>query len=439
MKTNSITIQQRVKILGAIIPLLLLSSNLLAQFTMSGDIRPRAEYRNGYKTLVSPNHDAATFIDQRTRMNLNFMSQSYTVKVSLQDIRVWGSQPQLNTTDGLTSLHEGWGEVFFSSRISLKTGRQEIAYDDHRIFGNVGWAQQARSHDAAIFKIKSEDYTAHLGLAYNQDGASLSGTIANNSSYKAMQYLWFNRKLSNLNASFLFLNNGKQGYILDTLGNITGGQDYYSQTFGGRLEFKPANATIHLAGYLQRGEEADVAHTAIEAYNLKIDGSLPLSDNFKATLGVELLSGNSELEANTKNHAFNPFYGTNHKFNGHMDYFFVGNHINSVGLNDYFLSGVYKKGAYTFAADLHFFQSNTDVLDDKEFASTGKSIAANNHLGTEIDMSLAYSVANGVSLKMGYSYLKPTETLSYLKGGSHDERNDWAWLMIVFKPSFIGG
>jgi len=191
MKTYSTIFQQKIKLLGALIPLLLLSSNLLAQFTLSGDIRPRAEYRNGYKTLVSPNHDAAAFVDQRTRMNLNFMSQSYRVKVSLQDIRVWGSQPQLNTTDGLTSLHEGWGEVFFDTKYALKVGRQEIAYDDQRIFGSVGWAQQARSHDAAVFKVNSEDYTAHIGAAYNQDGASLSGTIANNSSYKAMQYLCF--------------------------------------------------------------------------------------------------------------------------------------------------------------------------------------------------------------------------------------------------------
>ena len=36
----------------------------------------------------------------------------------------------------------------------------------------------------------------------------------------------------------------------------------------------------------------------------------------------------------SENKAFTPFYGTNHKFNGFMDYFHVGNHANSVGLID---------------------------------------------------------------------------------------------------------
>ncbi len=32
--------------------------------------------------------------------------------------------------------------------------------------------------------------------------------------------------------------------------------------------------------------------------------------------------------------AFTPLYGTNHKFNGWMDYFYVGNHGSSIGLQD---------------------------------------------------------------------------------------------------------
>ena len=35
-----------------------------------------------------------------------------------------------------------------------------------------------------------------------------------------------------------------------------------------------------------------------------------------------------------ENNSFTPFYGTNHKFNGHMDYFYVGNHIGNVGLRE---------------------------------------------------------------------------------------------------------
>lgn len=439
MKTQPNELVNYLLKLAIVLSLFFVSMNVMAQFSMNGEIRPRGEYRHGFKTLATTNQESAAFIDQRSRMNLNFLNENYRVKISIQDIRVWGSQPQLVSKDGLTSLHEGWGEIFLKPNYSLKLGRQEISYDDQRIFGSVGWAQQARSHDAAILKFKGDGYSAHIGAAYNQDKVALSGQLASNGTYKSFQYLWYNRSISNVKASVLLLNNGKQVFITDSTGNITGGRDNYSQTMGGRLEFNSGNAIIHLAGYLQRGEDADVLNTEIEAYNFKIDGTLPLSDNFKATAGLEMLSGNSELTSNDKNFAFNPFYGTNHKFNGHMDYFFVGNHINNVGLNDYFLRGVYKKGSYTFAADVHYFQSNADVRDDAEFVKTGKTTAADNHLGTELDMSLAYAVSKGVSMMVGYSYLEPTETLTYLKGGDINERNDWAWLMIVFKPSFIGG
>ena len=439
MKTPTFTHQSHLLKSIVVVLLLLFSIDTFAQYTMSGEIRPRAEYRNGYKTLVSANQEPAAFIDQRSRINMNYLTESYKVKISLQDIRVWGSQPQLVSADGLTSLHEGWGEVFIKPTYSLKVGRQEIVYDDHRIFGNVGWAQQARSHDAAILKFKGDGYNLHIGAAYNQDKAALSGQIATSGSYKSFQYAWYQQQFTNTKLSALFLNNGNQVLITDANGNITGGRNNYSHTLGGRLAFNASSALIHIAGYLQRGEFADIANTKIEAYNFKIDGSLPLTDDLKATAGLELLSGNSETTTNTKNHAFTPFYGTNHKFNGHMDYFYVGNHLNSVGLNDYFLRGVYQKGAYTFAADLHYFQSNADVRDDAEYAKSGKIIASDKHLGTELDLSLGYNFSKGVSMKLGYSYLEPTESLTYLKGGDLNERNDWAWLMIVFKPTFIGG
>ncbi|MBL6663333.1 MAG: alginate export family protein [Flavobacteriales bacterium] len=439
MKANTTNTKRHLTKHLTVLFLLLFSVDSLAQFTMSGEIRPRGEYRHGYKTIASPNHDPAAFVDQRSRLNMSFLSAEYKVKFSLQDVRVWGSQPQLVSSDGLTSLHEGWGEVFLKPNYSLKVGRQEIIYDDHRIFGSVDWTQQARSHDAAILKFKNNNYNLHFGAAYNQDKAGLSGQLASNGTYKTFQYAWYNHEASNFKLSALILNNGKQVFLTDSQGNITGGRNNYSQTMGGRLSFNTSDALIHIAGYIQRGEEADVVDTEIQAYNFKIDGTLPLSDNFKATAGLEMLSGNSELTTNDKNHAFNPFYGTNHKFNGHMDYFFVGNHINSVGLNDYFLTGVYKKNAYTFVASLHYFHSNASVKDDAEFARTGRTTEADKHLGTELDMSLAYSVSKDVSIKAGYSFLEPTETLGYLKGGDINERNEWGWLMIVFKPNFIKG
>ena len=81
-------------------------SQALCQLTISGEIRPRSEYRHGYSTLADIDQDAAFFTDQKTRLNVDFKSKDVQVFLSLQDIRVWGDQTQLVRNDGqLTGIH----------------------------------------------------------------------------------------------------------------------------------------------------------------------------------------------------------------------------------------------------------------------------------------------------------------------------------------------
>ena len=162
-----------------------------SQFTFTGELRPRAEYRHGFQSVADSNQAAAFSVDQRTRFNLGYNVDDYEFYVSVQDIRTWGSTPQLNTVDGFLSLHQAWAKVKFNKNMGLKLGRQEIIMDDHRIFGNVGWAQQARSHDAAIFQYAKNKSKLNVAFAFNQEGPSLIGTdYTLAKSYRDMQYAW---------------------------------------------------------------------------------------------------------------------------------------------------------------------------------------------------------------------------------------------------------
>ena len=149
-----------------------------AQFTIDAELRPRLEYRHGYKTLFPDDADPSAFVSQRTRLNFGYKTEKLHLYISPQDVRVWGDVPQLNVADNNGfSLHQAWGEVFIDSTFSVKVGRQEIAYDDQRIFGSVNWAQQGRSHDAALVKWEKETAKIHLGAAYNQEKETLTGNI----------------------------------------------------------------------------------------------------------------------------------------------------------------------------------------------------------------------------------------------------------------------
>ena len=224
---------------GLIITLLMTcQSDLFGQFSLKGQYISRAEMRHGYKSLVASSQDPAFFVSQRTRLMFGYNHEKYRFGLSIQDVRTWGSQSQLNVTDNLLSVHEAWGEIIFKENLSIKIGRQELIYDDHRILGSVDWTMQGRSHDLALLKYTGTGLKAHVGAAYNQDQEQLNTnvyTVPRN--YKTMQFLWMNKKLSeNISASLLFLNNGLQASTVDLFGNIVY-KTRFSQTTGGRVVY----------------------------------------------------------------------------------------------------------------------------------------------------------------------------------------------------------
>ncbi len=408
--------------------LLVFASDIYAQTVkISAEVRPRFEYRHGYKTLFPEGDNAASFISQRTRLNGYFSNKTFKAYVSLQNVRVWGDVNQLNKGDvNGVAVHEAWGQVFFGKMLSLKFGRQEIIYDDHRIFGSVGWAQQARSHDAAILGIKvNENHKIDIGIAYNSMMESLYKTIYTNSNYKALQLLHYHGSFGKSGISFLFLNNGME-YGPDTSRKVA-----YSQTFGPRYTWKGKKIKFNLAAYYQCGKNG--ANNDLSGLYFGGDVSMDLGKRFNIGLGGEYLSGTATTSTGTDK-SFTPFYGTNHKFNGWMDYFYVGNHGGNVGLVDIYLPIKFKKDKISAAVIPHYFMSAATVTD-----AAGKDYDSG--LGTEIDFTIAYAAAKNVVIAAGFSQMIDTDAMKALKYTTNPtgdfESSNWGWVMITFKPTFF--
>lgn len=397
---------------------------MLAQtFELSGELRPRFENRHGYKTLPTPENEAAAFISQRTRLNGMYSDAKVRVGFSMQDIRVWGDVPQLNRSDDHFSVHEAWGELLFSDDVSFKAGRQEIVYDDSRIFGNVGWAQQARSHDAALLKYQSEQMKLHAGAALNRQNESLFYQANPFGNYKAFQYFWGNYSAGSWNVSLLALNTGFQSPE-DDFGTV------YNQTLGGRFVYNPGAVFFSAASYLQTGEDANA--NDLNASYIKLDAAYKLTSEWKVGAGYEMLSGNDQDADGDENNAFTPLFGTNHKFNGWMDYFYVGNHTNSVGLNDMYFSVNYQKNKVSSGVKAHLFSADGNIMDPQN-----NTESLDSGLGTEVDFHLKYKFSSNTTLSAGYSRMFATESMEALKGGDADESADWFWMMITIKPKFL--
>lgn len=441
--------------------LLLCSNEALAQFIISGELRPRVEYRDGYKQMNTMTDAPAFFISQRTRLNLGFTNQRFKTYLSLQDVRTWGSQKQLVANEANAfSIHEAWGEVFLGKKneFSLKLGRQEIILDDHRIFGSVGWAQQARSHDALILKYSNTKvFETQLGLAYNQNMGALTNTSYTvPKSYKTMQYLWLNKKAfdKKLSVSLLFLNKGDEvRFDKNNNGKIEKGEywDNYTQTLGTHTKFNTNKFGVSLNAFYQMGVMADKYSIIkrprnLNAFLIGLDFSYKPIDKLSLGLGYEYQSGNSQTDTTADyakvNHAFTPFFGTNHKFNGHMDYFYVGNHIGKVGLHDIYFKTKYKTPKFYVGGDFHAFLAGANVLDTYQQIKDPTTIfdktkSAMPFLGFEMDLYVGFPLAKGVNFKMGHSTMFGSETLEMLSGGDAKQFNNWAYAQVVFKPTFF--
>jgi hypothetical protein len=404
-----------------------------AQFTLDGEFKPRTEYRHGFGSLIPKDAEPGFGISTRARLNAGYATETYKVYISFQDVMVWGENRQILPFDMNNSfaIFQAWAELQLGSGWSTKIGRQVLSYDDQRILGGLDWAQQARNHDAGLIKYKKDKFALDIALAWNQDYNNPTGFISQGNayntsgffSYKTMQMVHASNTWENFSGSLLLMNNGFQNATAG-LGDVAN-----LQTIGAHLKW--GKNAFSLAGniYIQTGEAIyGTSYKDVKgAYLAGLDAGYKLSPKVGLGAGVEIISGNDSTNPDETG-AFFPLYGTNHKFNGFMDYFYVGNHANSVGLVDIHVSANFKLGETTslMAKVLNFSA-------EKELPSGEKS------LGTELDLVFSKKF-KGYGLKIGYSQMFASDGMYELKGVTKDAAADvqnWAWVQLLIKPKFL--
>jgi hypothetical protein len=383
-------------------------------------IRPRFEYRNGYKSLLLEGQEGTSQISQRSRLNFNYKQDELTVKLTLQNTRTWGdvATTALNDKNGV-AVFEAWAQYNLTEKWSARMGRQVLSYDNQRIMGEMDWAQQGQSHDALMVSFHPKNHQLDMGIAYNSTAENNVQTPYTVNSYKAMQYAWYHTTVSDLGISFLVLNTGYEYANPDAKLLVD-----YKQTFGTYLTYKTKKIDTNLSLYGQTGKSNDLQ---VSAYNAAINFGYNITDSFKAGLGYEFLSGKDTNDGSKVIKSFNPIFGTNHAFNGYMDYFYVGNHLNNVGLQDAFLKLNYNVNKWQFALIPHVFLAAADVV-------TPLNEKLDSYLGTEIDATFGYTFKKEIVVTGGYSQMFGSKTMEFIKNGDADHTNNWAWLMISVNP-----
>jgi len=405
---------------------LLTYSKVIAQFSLTGEIRPRTEMYGGNNSrLINSGEDVGFATQQRSRLYFNYQdSTGLKIVFSPQLIHFWGQMPQAydllgdgapGAPESNFSVFEAYAQYAVSDAWTVKVGRQAISYGDQRWFGALGWAASGRAHDAFVNKFKLGDLSADVGIAFNRtkhyqgvDSLAIQNIRAG---YKNMQYLWLTYPVGDFKIQGMVTN------VQRASTNTSTELDLASRTTFGLLpSYATGDFAINASAYWQT---ADGLSSSLYAFDLTYKGlGLPV------TLGADMVSGDDLTT--TDSETWQQPFGTNHKFYGFMDFFYVGE-TPSFGLNDIYAKAVVKMGGSSKLIIMpHIFTTNQDIANDE-----------GGYLGTELDLVYNLNVSKGFNFKLGYSTLFADSLFEEFKGGSSDEFNHWAWLQLTFKPKFL--
>ena len=410
------------------------------EFTLSAQLRPRFEYRNGaYRPLVE-GESPAILTNNRTRLNFDYKhTDRLHLYISLQNVNVWGQAQQIQAVDrtGGMSVFEAYAEFPLVNTLSAKVGRQMIVLDDDRIFGSLDWHPAGRSHDAVNLNwTPSEKLTLRGFFAYNQSGSTTTPTLNVNTpsgqnftpgwgqDYQHLQALHAHYSISEAHQlSLLFAN---LGYRTDD------SADQNMQTFGAHYTGKSNQLTYGASAYMQTGKNATGADKS--AYMFAVNAGYKFSPIFGLTAGVDYLSGNASDDTSGKDKKFNPFSGTNHKFYGFMDYYYVGapgsKAAPSAGLlNPYLTANVRTGEKSNLSATFHYFAPAA------KFEVGGKKHSS---YGSEIDLVYNLKVQPFIGLQVGYSTYFANDGTKALKGTANQRGyQDWFWCSLNINPKLF--
>lgn len=431
----------------------ILSTTSRAQFSVDAQLRTRSEYRDGQGAPLPEGAPPAFFTSQRTRLGLGYSTYRLKFGLTVQDVRVWGqdvSTINRSTTqdnNGLM-LYEAWAEIgitdssYKKGNLTLKIGRQEIVFDDQRLIGNLDWLQQGRHHDAAILKYTTPAWNIQLGAAFNQNKELSSGTVYNATPpgnytantnggpmYKSFEFGYANRHLNHGQVSFLAFADQFNQYNIDSTNAKTWGKGVWTRFTTGFYFTNRFNRTqVIAAAYYQTGRTS--TNQSLSAGLLSVSAQYHFSAHFALGPGIDYTSGGS---SGNISHAFDPLYGTPHKFWGLMDYFYAASGFGSKGLEDYYIKSEYGiSKRLKLNVDLHQFFSASAVTNTNGYT--------NRDFGTEADLVADYALTNVIGFQAGYSRFWSTATLTspQVKNVPDAKSNsNWAYLMITIRPSFM--
>lgn len=383
------------------------------------EIRPRGEFRNGYRIPFEEGDQPAFFVSQRTRLGFKWESNTTESLILVQDVRVWGAE-KFNTFQPSLAIHEAWFNWKPSFRCKIKMGRQTLNFDNKRILSSSNWNQSSKKHDAIYVNYWSDSWHIDYVTAFNQSSERVEGTGFSDvpGNYKYLNTLWISKEIRKTTITGMGLADGFEPIPDSTFSRFT---------TGAIAKYKAGNTTLTGRAFLQRGKVA--LHQHVNSWMLNLEATTLLTKG-KLFFGIEILSGNELVKTNGISHTFEMPYGAKHAFNGSMDYFKKSSDTKNCGLTDRFINyNIALRKSMHLDVGYHWFSTTTQYTVDDMLYSR--------YLASELDVKMNWKLYPEIQLECGISFFNGSETLKEMKGGSLKRINHWAYVMLTYAPKII--
>jgi hypothetical protein len=407
-----------------ILPTILFSQ---AEFHVGGELRVRVEAREN-ADFNSQLGDQVFFIAQRARATLQWQFPSQLrALMQIQDSRLWGEEGNTNRALNNTDLHQAYFDVekLFGKSLTLRVGRQQLAFGNERLVGKNDWDQVGRAFDAARLTWGEARQKADFWLAQTRN----KNATGINSYQEFLGAYFATQKLPNSTVEAFAM------ALLDDrdfpLGSTTG-KSLLLITTGARIAGElQARWSYDLEGVYQIGDHGDLK---VQAFALAAEGRWRIAQRYSPTFSAGYVFGSGDNNPfDKKLGTFSALFPSIHENLGAMDYASWSN-IAAIAAAFEFRPA----RDLAIQSQLHYFQlahgndawygaSGFNFDSRSEIflpAMPGESI----ELGGEIDLACTYAVRERIQLHLGLSRFLPGR---FVKAGNPDaDVSDWGFLSL---------
>lgn len=404
---------------------------------LGGESRYRFEYRDDFNLTDARYEDDAVNL-LRNRLNLDlqwrpegsggpgyrFFAEGQAAQ-SFAESGLNKSSLFVNQLD-LRQLFFETEKPFSDLPLTVKAGRQELAYGDERFVGPLNWTNTARVFDAVKTVWSYPEWLqldAFFAQVVRPEIRQADKTVHDDNFYGL--YASFKKVRNHVLDTFLFIRHTQDESLVSEQGTQRG--DLREYTVGNRFKGKWRSLDYGLEYAVQSGRRA---HDSIQAWALHQE----LGYTFTKVMASPRLYGEYNHASGDRNptdgvvSTFDQLFPTNHNKYGLMDFMGLKN------MNNILLGASAKPHAKLLAAaEFHWF-----FLDAKEspwYSASGSVFRAANaqastHLGEEIDLYGTYALNANLSFLAGYSHFFPGP---FAEDTGGDDGANFIYTQVVLK------